>query len=87
MFKPENMNLNAPIIISKLRTELDKVSGVQTVKNIKFINYFDLNAGYSGNVYDLDLATKNGVLYPPVDISIFQVKYPRRDIQGRIVEN
>lgn len=87
MFRPENMNLNAPIIISKLRTELDKVSGVQTVKSVKFINYFDLNAGYSGNVYDLDLATKNGVLYPPVDISIFQVKYPRRDIKGRIVEN
>jgi hypothetical protein len=81
------MNLNAPIIISKLRTELDKVSGVQTVKDVKFVNYFDLNAGYSGNVYDVDLALKNGVLYPPVDISIFQIKYPQRDIRGRIVES
>ena len=87
MFRPENMNLNAPIIISKVRTELDKVQGVQTVKNIKFINLINTNEGYSGNVYDLDLAIRNDVLYPPTDISIFQVKYPKRNIVGRISEN
>lgn len=87
MFKPENMNINAPIIISKIRTELDKVQGVQTVKNIKFINLIDTNQGYSGNVYDLDLAIKNDILYPPTNISIFQIKYPKRNIVGRITEN
>lgn len=87
LFKPENMNLNAPIIISKVRTELDKVQGVQTVKNIKFINLINTNEGYAGNVYDVDTAIRNDVLYPPTDISIFQIKYPKRNIVGRISEN
>ena len=75
------------IIISKIRTELDKVQGVQTVKSIKFNNLIDTNQGYNGNVYDLDLAIKNDILYPPTNISIFQIKYPKRNIIGRITEN
>lgn len=84
IFAPDKMEINQPILISKVYTELDQVDGVQTVQDIEFVNLFDTNQGYSGNVYDVDVATRNGILYPSLDPSIFEVKYPRRDIQGRV---
>ena len=41
--------------------------------------------GYSGYVYDIESATKDGIVYPSLDPSIFEVKYPNSDIQGRVV--
>jgi len=46
---------------------------------------FDTESGYSGNVYDLNSALKNGVIYPSLDPSIFEVRYPNQDIIGRVV--
>lgn len=83
-FDPDKMEINQPILISKVMTELDRVEGVQTVQSLKFRNLFDTNQGYSGNVYDVDNATRNGILYPSLDPSIFEIKYPKRDIQGRV---
>lgn len=84
LFDPDKMEINQPILISKVYTELDQVEGVQTVQKIEFVNLFDMNQGYSGNVYDIEAATRNGILYPSLDPSIFEVKYPKRDIQGRV---
>jgi len=80
----DKMEINGPIILSKLYTELDKLDGVQTVQKIKFVNLFDVNRGYSGNVYNIDTATRNGILYPSVDPCIFEVRFPNRDIVGRV---
>ena len=41
--------------------------------------------GYSGNMYDMESATKNGVIYPSMDPSIFEIKYPNNDIEGRAI--
>ena len=41
--------------------------------------------GYSNNIYDVKSATFNGVVYPAVDPSIFEVKYPDTDIRGRVL--
>ena len=41
--------------------------------------------GYSGNAYDVDSATQNGVIYPSLDPSIFELKFPGADIEGRVV--
>ena len=48
-------------------------------------NLFDGVAGYSANVYDLDAATKDGVIYPSLDPCIFEIKFPDNDIEGRVV--
>lgn len=80
----DKMEINQPIIVSKLSTELDKIDGVQTVQSIKFKNLFDTNLGYSGNVYPIDIALRNGILYPSVTPSIFEVKYKHRDILCRV---
>ena len=48
-------------------------------------NLFDGDIGYSTNVYDLDAATKDGVIYPSLDPCIFEIKFPDNDIEGRVV--
>jgi len=81
----DRMQINAPIIISDIFTRLDNVEGVQTVSDVEIINLFDSNAGYSGNIYDIKAATLNNVIYPSLDPCIFEIKYPNKDIKGRIV--
>lgn len=76
--------INQPIIISNLYTELDKVDGVQTVVSVKVNNYHDATLGYSKHAYDLNLATKDGIIFPSLDPSIFEIKYPDNDIIGRV---
>ena len=48
-------------------------------------NKWRFSEGYSGYVYDLQTATKDGIIYPSLDPSIFEVKFPNSDIQGRVV--
>ena len=40
---------------------------------------------YSQYAYDLQAATINDVIYPSLDPSIFELKYPSNDIRGRVV--
>jgi hypothetical protein len=87
MFKPENMGINEPIIISKIRTELDRVEGVETVMSINFGNLVDTSQGYSPNVYPIENAIVNGILYPSLTPSIFETKYLKKDIRVRIAQN
>ena len=55
------------------------------VKNIEIFNLQDTQSGYSGNIYDINQATRNQVIYPSLDPSIFEIKYPNSDIKGRVV--
>ena len=64
---------------------LDKVEGVQTVKNIVVNNLTGEDLGYSDYAYDISGATIDGVVYPSIDPMIFEVKYPNTDIKGRVV--
>ena len=84
-FAIENWQINQPIILRNLYTTLDRVEGVQTVKNIEITNFVGANLGYSDYAYDISGATKNNVVYPSLDPMIFEVKYPNADIQGRVV--
>jgi hypothetical protein len=82
-FDIKKWQINQPIVISNIYTELDKVPGVQTVVNVKIKNLFDTSLGYSPNAYNIEQATKDGVLFPSLDPSIFELKYPNNDIVGR----
>ena len=82
----DRMQINGPINISNLISELDNVSGVQSVASFEFTNLFDTDAGYSGNVYDVNSSIKNNILYPSLDPSIFEIKFPNHDISGRVVK-
>ena len=48
-------------------------------------NKFESGLGYSGNIYDLRTASQEGVIYPSLDPSIFELKYPNSDIEARVV--
>ena len=85
MFDVDKWQINQPVIKSDITTTLANVKGVQSVVGVKFKNLFDTDFGYSGNVYDLDTATRNGIIYPSLDPSIFEIKFPNQDIRGRVV--
>jgi len=83
-FNTKKWQINQPIIISNVYTELDKVEGVQTVVDVKINNLYDQTLGYSSNAYNIPQATKDGIIFPSLDPSIFEIKYPDNDIIGRV---
>ena len=84
-FARDNWQINQPILLRDLYVRLDKINGVQTVKDIKITNKAGTTSGYSQYAYDISSATQNQVIYPSLDPSIFEVKYPNSDIKGRVV--
>jgi len=84
-FDIDRWQINQPIIKSDVTNVIANVPGVQSVVNVEFSNLYDSTLNYSGNVYDITIATKNGVIYPSLDPSIFEIKFPNQDIKGRVV--
>jgi hypothetical protein len=84
-FNINNWQLNQPIMMRDLYVMLDKIKGVQTVKNISITNKAGTISGYSQYAYDITAATQNQVIYPSLDPSIFEVRYPNLDIKGKVV--
>lgn len=90
-FKIENMQINKPIILSDIYVLLDRVDGVQTVVRpdkdgnggLQITNKY--NGNYSQNKYDINNATRNGIVYPPKDPACFEIKYLNTDIRGKVV--
>ena len=84
-FDIDQWQINQPIILKDLFILLDKVEGVQTVKNVKITNLAGEALGYSAYGYDVEGATVNDVVYPSLDPMIFEVKNLNEDIKGRVV--
>jgi hypothetical protein len=80
-FNINNWQINQPIVIAEIINELLTIEGVKNVNNVKIENKWKTEDGYSGNFYDMVAATKDGIIYPAKDPSIFEVKYPNTDIQ------
>jgi hypothetical protein len=84
-FNIDNWQINQPIVLTDLYTSIDTIDGVLTVKNIQITNLSGVSNGYSKYSYDITGATNNEVIYPSLDPSIFEVKFPNTDIIGRVV--
>jgi hypothetical protein len=84
-FAIDNWQINQPIILRELYILLNKIQGVQTVKNVEIVNLVGENLGYSPYAYDIKGATSANVVYPSLDPSIFEIKYLNQDIQGKVV--
>jgi hypothetical protein len=84
-FATDKWQINQPIILRDIYILLDRITGVQTVKTVEISNFVGVNLGYSQYAYDIKGATISNVIYPSLDPSIFEVKYPNQDIQGRVV--
>ena len=83
-FNIDKWQINQPIIISEISNLLAGINGVQTVEKIELENKNGINLGYSQYKYDFTRATKNGIIYPSMDSSIFELKYPNQDINGLV---
>jgi len=84
-FNISKWQINQPIFLRDLYILLDKIKGVLTVKNISLENKAGTSLGYSEFAYDITGATLNQVVYPSLDPSIFEVRYPDLDIKGKVV--
>jgi hypothetical protein len=82
-FNVDAWQVNQPIIISEINAVLLKVPGVQSISKIEIVNKY--GDGYSPYGYDIIAATRNGILYPSIDPSIFEIRYPDLDINGRVI--
>tara|TARA_Y100000592_G_scaffold45491_1_gene72162 strand:+ start:5214 stop:7109 length:1896 start_codon:yes stop_codon:yes gene_type:complete len=83
-FNINKWQINQPIIISEIENLIGAVIGVQTVEEVIFKNLNSEALGYSKYRYDFNGAIRKGVIYPSMDPSIFEIKYPNQDINGRV---
>ena len=83
-FSIDKWQINQPIIISEVQNLIGGVKGCQTVESVRFENKNGESLGYSKYKYGFAEATKNNVIYPSMDPSIFELKFPNADIQGRV---
>ena len=83
-FEIDKWQINQPIIKSEVMNILANTDGIQSVVGLKFNNLYNTNQNYSGNIYDLETATRQGIIYPSLDPSIFEIKFPKKDIKGKV---
>jgi len=83
-FAVDKWQVNQPIIMSEIKNLIGGTLGVQTVEDVKITNKSGISTGYSQYKYDFESATRKGVIYPSLDPSIFELKYPNTDIKGRV---
>ena len=94
-FNTDKWQINQPIILADIASEILSVEGVATVVKpfensaelITVNNKWGTMNGkvYSQNIYDISTATFNSVVYPPVDPTIFEIRHPDTDIRGRVM--
>ena len=100
-FDIEKWQIGQPIVLGDIAYQVSLVDGVSAVvapddedeelgKNdkppiVQIVNKHSRTDGYSGNLYDIVSATKEGVVYPSMDPSCFEMKYPNIDIEVRVV--
>ena len=82
-FDISKWQINQPVIYSDIYNLIGAVKGVQSVIKVEISNLSGGN--YSPYSYDIQAATKQGVVYPSLDPMIFEIRYPDTDIYGRIV--
>ncbi len=93
-FEIDKWTFNQPINLAELELEIAAVEGVSSVQDIKVRNL--VGGLYGSFAYDITAARKNinginsaspigKIVYPSLDPMIWEVKYPNKDIRGRVV--
>ena len=82
-FNIDDWSFNQPINISELELIIGGVEGVLSIPKCEIVN--KCGGVYSKNKYNIQSATKGKMVYPSLDPSVFELKYPGKDIKGRVV--
>ena len=80
-FNIDSFTFNNTINISELELIIANVDGVSSVPKLKIVN--KCGGQYADNSYNVEAAIKDKILYPSLDPSVFEIKYPDSDIKGR----
>tara|TARA_A100001201_G_scaffold93098_1_gene81069 strand:- start:9687 stop:11567 length:1881 start_codon:yes stop_codon:yes gene_type:complete len=81
-YKIDNMSFTSALYLTDIYLCLANIEGVQSVTDVKVKNIF--NGDYSEHRYNLDEAEYQNVIYPSLDPSVFEIKFPGRDINGKV---
>lgn len=82
-FDIDKWTFNDTINTNEVELILANVEGVVSIPNLYFYN--KCGGNYSPRSYNFVEATKNKIIYPSIDPSIFELKFPNKDIKGRVV--
>ena len=90
-FNINKWQINQPIILGDVAYEIALMEGVASIIKDSIVisnaTTWEKSLGYSGNMYNIKAATigNTNIVYPAVDPSIFEIKYPNKDIVGNVV--
>jgi hypothetical protein len=80
-FSVDNWTFNQTINLSEVELLIANVEGVSSVPKLQIVN--KCGGRYSPNSYNIEAATKDKIIYPSLDPSVFEIKFPDSDIKGR----
>ena len=83
-YKIDNLSFGSVIYIKDIYLCIADIEGVQSVIDVKVVNKY--GGRYSAYRYNMEDAALNEVIYPSLDPSCFEIKYPNDDIQGQVVQ-
>ena len=87
-FDIDKWKIGQPIVINDLYLEIAAVEGVQSIVSLSINNKYQFKDGgdYNNFIYDIDSATKNGVIYTSLDPMIWEIRNPEKDIVGSAIQ-
>jgi len=81
-FSMDNLTFNQTINLSEVELLISNVEGVASVPMFEITN--KCGGQYANNSYNIAAATKGKIVYPSLDPSVFEIKFPDSDIRGRV---
>ena len=81
-FSMDNLTFNQTINLSEVELLISNVEGVSSVPMFEITN--KCGGQYANNSYNIAAATKGKIVYPSLDPSVFEIKFPDSDIRGRV---
>ena len=85
MFSIDKISIMQCIELGEIELALANVSGVKSVISVNVKNLTIQDGDYSENEYNIEGATIGKTIYPSMDPSIFELKFPDKDIIGRVI--
>ena len=85
LFDIDKLSIAQPLELGEVELVISAVDGVKSVISVEAVNLTVDDGNYSENEYDIKSATVGKTIYPSMDPSIFELKYPTKDIVGRVV--
>ncbi len=78
----DNLSFSSALYMKDIYLCIANIEGVQSVTDVSITNL--VGGDYSEHRYNIEDATYKDVIYPSLDPSVFEIKFPTRDIKGKV---